>query len=58
MFVDFREREREKYRCETETSTGCVICAPTGDRTHNLGKCPDWEPNLQYFGVWEDAPTK
>ncbi|KAF6123874.1 dynactin subunit 5 [Phyllostomus discolor] len=30
---------------------------PTGDRTHNLVMCPDWELNPQPFGLWDDAPT-
>ena len=30
---------------------------PTGDKTNNLGMCPDWELNLQSFGLWDDAPT-
>ena len=24
-------------------------CAPTGNRAHNLGTCPDWESNWQPF---------
>ena len=39
-----REREREKHQWERETSTGCLfIPALTGDRTHNLGMCPNQE---------------
>ena len=30
---------------------------PNQDSTHNLGVCPDWELNLQPFGVWDDVPT-
>ena len=32
-------------------------CTPTGDRTYDLGMCPDRESNLPPFGVWDDAPT-
>ena len=27
------------------------LSAFTVDQNHNLGMCPDWEPNLQHFGV-------
>ena len=30
----------------------------TGDRTYNLVLCPDWELNLQPFGVRDNTPTK
>ena len=43
--------EREKYQPATP------ICAQTRDRTHNLGMCPDWDSNLQPFGLQDDAPT-
>ena len=47
------ERERKRGR-ERERE---IVCATTGDWTHNLGMCPDWRLNPQPFGVWEDAPT-
>ena len=55
-----REAEKgEKYHCEREISIGCLlICVPTGDQTHNLGMCPDWELNPGHFGLWDDATTK
>lgn len=47
-----RERQREKYRCDRETSIGCLpyvpqpqveptayVCALTGDQTYNLLVC-------------------
>ena len=45
------ERERERER------DWLHICTPTRDWTQNLGMCPDWESNLQPFGVRDDAPT-
>ena len=43
------EREREKHRCEGEVSISCLlVCAPAGDRTRNLGMCPDHESNQKY----------
>lgn len=30
---------------------------PTGDRTQNLGVCPDGGSNPQRFGVWDDTAT-
>ena len=59
MCIDLRERERERER-ETLTSIGCPPTHhidPDGDQPHNLGMCPDWESNLQSFGVWDDSPT-
>ena len=64
--------EREKWReagregsKEKETSmwernmAGCLfICTPTGDQTHSLGMCPDWESNLRTFGLWGDTEAK
>ena len=47
-------------RTETERETidwFSSTCAPAGDQIHNLGMCPDWELNLQPFGVWDDVPT-
>ena len=32
-------------------------CIPTGDWTHNLCMCPDWEWNPLPFGVWDSALT-
>ena len=38
----------EKHRCERGTAIGCLLlCAPTGDWTHNLGRGPGWESNLR-----------
>ena len=33
------------------------VCALTGNQTRYLDVCPDWELNLQPFGVWDDAPN-
>ena len=54
MFTDLRERDRER-----ETLKGWLppTHAQTRDWIHNLGMCPDWESNLQPFGVWSDYPT-
>ena len=41
-----RDREIEKYRCEKESSIGCLLVHTlTGDRTCNWSMCPDWELN-------------
>ena len=37
--------EREKGERERETDWLPPVCTPTGDWTHNLGMCPDWESN-------------
>ena len=34
-----------------------LVHAPVGGRTHNLGKCCDWESNLQPLGDWHNATT-
>ena len=44
-----RHREREKHQGERETDWLPFVRAPTGNRTHNLGICPDRELNLQSF---------
>ena len=41
------KRERMRYQCERETLISCLPTLPTGDRTHNLGVCPDWRLNPQ-----------
>ena len=44
---------REKYQF-----IAFPMC-PGGDRTHNLGMCPNWESNLQPFSLQDDAqPTE
>ena len=50
------ERQTDRHRCKRETSIASQKC-PTGDGTCNLGMCPDWELNLQPFGVQNNAPT-
>ena len=51
MFIDFKERRSEKEKHLPPIHT------PTGDRTHNLGTCPNRELNLRPFGVQDNAPT-
>ena len=53
----FLERERDKSMRERNIDQLPLIGSPTGDRTHNLGMCPDRELNLQHFGLQDDAPT-
>lgn len=50
----FRERGRERER---DIDWLSPMHTPTGDRTHNLGMCPEGESNLPPFGVWDDVPT-
>ena len=55
MFIDFRERGRERKR---ETLIACLPYTPcTRDGTHKPGMCPDWELSLQPFGAQDNAPT-
>ena len=43
---------------ERETSISCLPYMPrTRDQTHNRSMCPDWEWDLQPFGVRDDAPA-
>ena len=45
------EREGEKHE---EEKHQCVVAShapPTGDLAHNPGMCPNWESNLQPFGL-------
>ena len=52
-FICLEEREWEK---EGEKHLPLM---PWRDQTHNLGRYPDWELNLQPFGLWDIAqPTK
>ena len=54
------EREREeRYMDVRERNIDCLpsIRAPTRDRTHNLGMCPDWGWNPQTFGAQDNTPT-
>ena len=56
MSIDFRERGRGR-----EKDRNIDLLRPvrtwTEAQTQNLGMCPDQEPNLKHFGVWDDAPT-
>ena len=50
--------ERETSMWERNSHWLPPICAPTRDRTHKLGMCPDWGSKLQPFRVQEVAPNK
>ena len=50
------ERERNIDVTEKLDRLPPVRALP-GNQTHNLGRCPDQESNLQPFGVWDDAPA-
>ena len=63
-FIDFREkmgtereRERETSMWERNIYWLLPIYALTGDRTWNLGMCPNQGSNPQHFGVRDDALT-
>ena len=56
MFIDLKERGREKHWCEKHLLLP-PIHTPTRDQTRNLGMCPDWQLNSQPFAVQDDAPT-
>lgn len=57
MFIDLRERGKKRERGrERNIDEGNIDRLPpvhvlTGDWTWNLGKCSDWESNLQPLGV-------
>ena len=48
------ERKRKKER---NIDGLPPVCTLTGDRTYNLGMCPDRESNPQHFGLWDNIPT-
>ena len=50
LLIPERREEREGNIHARETR-------PSWEQTHNVGMCPDWESNLQPFGLWDDAPT-
>ena len=50
------EREEERER-ERNVDLLPPVHDQTGDRTDNLGMCPDWELNPQPFGVQDDASS-
>ena len=52
-----KEKERETLMWERNIDQLPPMRALTGDQTCNLGMCPDWELNLQPFGVWDNNPT-
>ena len=65
MCIGFRERGRSGVGGERNINVRekqrnidqlPPIHSLTRDQTHNLGLCPDWELNLQPFGVWNNAP--
>ena len=53
LLIDFRGRgregERERNINVREISMVASSSCPSGDQTHNLGTCPDWESNWQPF---------
>lgn len=60
-----RDRDREREKREREKREISIwegnldqLVAHTDDRTCNLGMCPDWQSNLQPFGVQDDAPAE
>ena len=50
------ERERETLMWERNINQFPPMCTPTGYWTHNLGMCPEWDSNLQPFGVQDNVP--
>ena len=51
------KRERN-IGCERETLIGrLLVCALTGDWTHNMGMCPNQESNQQPFSLRDNVPT-
>lgn len=49
LFTAFRKRgNRRRERIIDQLSPACAM---TGDQTHSLGGCPEWESSPQSFGV-------
>ena len=61
IFIDFREREvvgeRERGRERERERETLTWERHWPGQAYNLGMCPDWELNLQSFGVWDNTPT-
>ena len=63
MLIDFRhggrkgEHDRERNMDVRNIYWLCLAYAPTGDRTCNLGMCPNWGINPWPFGLWDSAPA-
>lgn len=61
FFIDYLEREERKERGKQKLMWERSICwlhtrcAPSRDRTWDLGMHPDCKSNLRPFGAWEDA---
>ena len=50
LFLE-RGEGRKKERGRETSVCGYLSCPPTGDLAHNAGMCPEWELNLQPFGL-------
>ena len=48
--------EREKREKEKTSIVRLLIHTQSGHQTCSLGMCPDWELNLQPFGLQDNAP--
>ena len=63
IFIDSWESGRGRERARTSVWERNInwllfVGVPTGNQTHNLGMCPDWESNPQSLGVQDNTPTK
>ena len=56
FFIAFRGKERKGER-EKHQLVAFLYMPPPGNRTCDLGMCPDWESNLWPFSLRDDAPT-
>lgn len=52
MFSLILEGERQKQRCERDTSVGCLPYAPGLGTNPKPRMCPDQEPHWQPCGAW------
>ena len=61
MLIDFRERGRQRERERNIDVRNIdwlpLVCAPTRDRAHNLGMCPDQESNPKPSGGQRTLPA-
>lgn len=60
VFIDFYKEggaeRRGEHRWERNINRLPLVHAQTRDGTHSLSRCPDWELNLQAFGVRDARP--
>lgn len=54
MFLFILERAEEEERNTIQLPLNAY---PNQGSIHNVGMCPVWESNPQFFGAWDDDAT-